>query len=331
MYKVLFLFSVIAFSSSAQLNIIGPIEYSGYNESIRTVHFSEDGTKVLGDWDDLVVWDIPSQKLSSTTEIPGYTVNKSSYDGTGRWMNGNSNYNTEAKDIADMHNNLNVLDSSGMTSTQTERPYGLSAIIKGTKDAIVVASTEKYTYQIVRLNLETLEESTVYFDENKHGAAVPTAIKVSDDGKYLGVSFAGENAGVRIYDLESGSLLKYRKSDKDANDLAFSTDGHYVFVNDGASVVQINSKYWRDVRIWDLQGTVTSLDVNSDGTYAVFAFQKKGAVLLNIINGTIESRLGNGTFWDVTYSDNDELIALGVSKRLKKEGVASVVIYQIIK
>lgn len=331
MHRILFLLLMTAFTSNAQLNIIGPIEYSGYDESIRTVHFSDDGTTVLGDWDDLVEWDIASQKLLKTTEIPGYTVHKSSYDGSGRWINGNSNYNTEARDITDMHSNINVLDSSGMTATKTERPYGLSAIVEGTKDAIVLASTEKYTYQVIRLNTETLEETTVYYDENRDGTAVPTAIKISDDGKYLGVSFAGENAGVRIYDLESGKLLKYRKSEEDSNDLAFSADGHYVFTSDGASLVQINTKYWRDVRIWDVNGTVTSLDVNSDGTYAVFSFQKKGAVLLNVINGAIEAQLGNSKIWDVTFSDNDDLIGLGVSKKLKKAGVASVIIYQILK
>ncbi|MFK7785221.1 MAG: WD40 repeat domain-containing protein [Crocinitomicaceae bacterium] len=331
MRSVLFAFLIFTFSSNAQLNIVGPIEYSGYEESVRTVHFSEDDKTVLGDWDDVIEWDIASQKLLDKTEIPGYTINKSSYDGNSFWVNGNSNYNTEAKDITDMHNNFNMLDSSVMKPTKVKRPYGLSAIIKGTKDVIVAASTEKYTYQVVRLNTETFEETTIYFDENKHGTAVPTAIKVSDDGRYLGVSFAGEHAGVRIYDLESGTQLKYRESDADANDFAFSSDGNYVFVGDGASLVQINIKYWRDVRIWDVSGTITSLDVNSDGTYAVFSFQRKGAVLLNVQSGAIEANLGNGTYWDVTFSNNDELIGLGVSKRLKNEGIASVHIYQILK
>ena len=218
-----------------------------------------------------------------------------------------------------------------MNANKTKRPYGLTAIIKGTKDVIAMASTEKYTYQVVRLNTETQEESTIYFDEDKHGAAVPTAIKVSDNGRYVGISFAGENAGVRIYDLESGTQLKFRESDGDANDLAFSSDGNYVFVGDGASLVQINIKFWRDVRIWDVSGTITSLDVNSDGTFAAFTFQKRGAVLLNVQNGAIEANLGNGTFWDVTFSDNDELIGLGVSKRLKKPEVPSVIVYQILK
>lgn len=332
MRQVLFLFLIFTFSSNAQLNIIGPIDFSGYDESIRTVHFSDDGNTLLGDWDDLVEWDIASQKLLSKTEIAGYTVHKSSYDGSsGVWMNGNSNYNTEAKDITDMHDNINVIKPGSVTATKTERPYGLSALIPGTTDAVVLASTEKHTYQVVRLNTETLEETTIYFDENKDGAAVPTAIKVSDDGMYLGISFAGENAGLSIYALESGTILKHRKSESNANDLAFSSDGNYVLINEGATVVQINTKYWRDVRIWDLSGTVTSLDINSDGSYAIFAFQKKGGVLLNLLNGAVELSFGKSTFWDVTFSDNDELIGLGVSKRLKKEGVPSVIVYQLLK
>jgi len=330
MHKVFFLFCLLSFPSNAQLNIVGPIDYAGYDESVRTVHFSNDGTKLIGDWDDVVEWDISSQTVIKTTEIPGYSTYKSSYDGT-RWINGNSNYNTEAEDIADMHNNFNVLDSSGMTATKVVRPYGLTAIIEGSTDAVVLASTEKHTYQVVRLNLETMKESTIYFDENRDGVAVPTAIKVSDDGKYVGVSFAGENAGVRIYDLETGALLKHRKSDEDSNDLAFSSDGMYVFVNDGKALVQINTKYWREVRIYDMTRTITSLDVNSDGTYAVFSYEKKGAALLNVQTGVVEATLGSNTYWDVTYSDNDELIALGVSKRLKKKGIASIVVYQILK
>lgn len=331
MYKIIILLLVITSTSYAQLNLIGPIEYSGYTESVRTVHFSEDGTKVLGDWNHLIEWDVTSQTVLSKTEIPGYTIYKSAYDGKSFWMNGNSNYNSEAHDMSAMHNNINLLDSSGMTAYKTDRPYGLSAIIKGTKDVVILASTAKHTYQVVRLNTETLEESTIYFDEEKHGAAVPTAIKISDDGQYLGVSMAGENAGLRIYDMETGSLLLNRKSDFDANDFAFSGDGHYIFVNDGASVIQINTKYWRDITIWDLSGTVTSIDVNSNASYVVVAFEKKKALLMDIRTGSVEATLSTDKVNDVTFSNDDQFIGLGLDKRVKSEKSPSVVLFKVVK
>lgn len=331
MYKILILLLAVTSTSYAQLNIIGPIEYSGYTESVRTVHFSDDGTQVLGDWDHLVKWDINSQTILSQTEIPGYTVYKSAYDGASFWMNGNSNYNSEVHDMSNMHNNMNVLDSSGMSAHKTDRPYGFSAIINGTKDVVILASTKKYTYQVVRLNTETLEESTIYFDEDKHGAAVPTAIKISDDGAYLGVSMAGENAGLRIYDLETGTLLLNRKTDADANDFAFSGDGHYIFVNDGASIIQINTKYWRDITIWDVSDVVTSLDINSDASFAVLAFQKKKALVLNTQTGSIETTLSTAKVNDVTFSNDDQFIGLGLDKRTKSDKSPSVILFKVVK
>lgn len=331
MHKILILLLAITSTSHAQLNILGPIEYSGYIESVRTVHFSEDGTKVLGDWDHLVEWDINNQTILRKTEIPGYSVYKSAFDGATFWMNGNSNYNSEVPDISNVHNNINVLDSSGMSAHKTTRPYGFSAIIKGTKDAVILASTDKNTYQVVRLNTETLEESTIYFDETKHGAAVPTAIKISDDGKYVGVSLAGENAGLRIYDLETGTLLLNRKSDFDANDFAFSGDGHYIFVNDGASVIQINTKYWRDITIWDLSGVVTSIDVNSNASYVVMGFDKKKAILMNVRSGSVEATLSTDKVNDVTFSDDGQFIGLGLDKRVKSEKTPSIILFKLME
>lgn len=331
MNKIIFLFLILSTSSHAQLNIIGPIEYTGFTESIRTVHFTDDCTKILGDWDTLVEWDIASQSILKRTEIPGYSTYKSSFDGASFWVNGNSNYNTEAKDVTDMHNNFNSADSSGMKAHKTERPYGVSAIVKGTKEVVILASTKKYTYQVVRLNTETMKESTIYFDENRDGASVPTAIKLSEDGTYLGISMAGEKSGLRIYNLESGKLLHTHKSSADANDLAFSGDGRFVFINNGAALVQLATSDWREVKIWDLKETISSLDVNSEGTYAVLAFEKKGAVLMNLQNGAMEATLSSVKIADVTFSNDDQFIGLGIHKTLKSASSPSILLYQVVK
>ena len=330
--KTLILFLLIlSFSTQAQLNIYGPIEYQGYKEGARTVHFSEDGTRLFGDWDDVVEWDIQSQTLLSTTKIPGYSTHKSSFNGSSFWFNANSNYNTVAEDIGDMHANFNVRDSSSseIKSNKTDRSYGASAIIRGSKEVIVVASTKKHTYQVIRLNTETLNESITYFDENKDGAAVPSALKISNDGRFIAVSFAGENSGLRVYDTETGDLMCHYKTESDANDVAFSSDGKFVFVNDANSLLQINTGYWRKTQHLELKHTITSLDANVDGSYVVIAMQKKGAFLINVTTGRIESALGSGKIADVTFSPDGQYVALGVHKSIKSPGVASVLLYQI--
>jgi hypothetical protein len=300
-------------------------------DGIRTVHFSDDGKKVVGDWDDLVEWDIESGVILSQTEIPGYTINKSTYDGDSFWMNGNSNYNTDKKDISDMHDNINISDSSGMTAHRTEGSYGFSALIKGTKDVVILAFTEKYTYQVVRLNIETFEVTTLYYDENRDGTGVPTAIKVSEDGKYVGVSMAGESRGLRVYDIEKGTLVYHRKTQADANDFAFSGDGNFVFVNDGASSIQMKTSDWSDVRTLKLSGTITSLDVNSDGTLLVAAFQKKNVSLINAVSGALEASLTEGKAADVTFSDNDLYVGIGLYKTLNSPKSPSIILYKIVK
>lgn len=330
MKTLIILFLTASFSAQAQLNIYGPIEYQGYKEGARTVHFSDDGKRIIGDWNDVVEWDIQSQTILSTTKIPGYNTNKSSFDGSSFWFNANSNYNTGLEDVADMHPNFNIRDSLGaIKANKIDRSYGASAIIKGTNDVIVVASTKKHTYQVVRLNTETLEESLIYFDEKRDGFAVPTAIKVSEDGKLIAVSFAGENSGLRAYDTETGAILHRYKTESDANDVAFSADGKFIFVNDGASLLQINSKYWRKTQHWELKNTITSLDANTDGSYAVIAMQKKGAFLINLKSGAIESSMGSGKIADVTFSLDGQYVALGMHKSFKSAGVASVLLYQI--
>lgn len=310
---------------------MGPINYTGYADGIRTVHFSDDGKKVVGDWDDLVEWDIESRAILSQTEIPGYTINKSTYDGNSFWMNGNSNYNTDKKDISDMHDNINISDSSGITAHKTEGSYGFSAMIKGTKDVIILGFTEKYTYQVVRLNIETFEETTLYYDENRDGTGVPTAIKISEDGKYVGVSMAGESRGLRVYDVESGTLVHNRKNLADANDFAFSGDGNFVFVNDGASSIQVKTSDWSEVRTLKLSGTIASLDVNSDGSLIVVAFQKKNVSLINAKTGALEASLTESKAADVTFSDNDMYVGMGLYKTLNSPKVPSIILYKILK
>jgi len=331
MKTLLILLLTVSFSSQAQLNIYGPIEYQGYKEGARTVHFSEDGKRIIGDWNDVVEWDIESQTLLSTTKIPGYSTHKSSFDGSSFWFNANSNYNMDVEDITDMYNNFNVRDSSGIIKTnKIDGSYGASAIIKGTKEVVVVASTNTHThYQVIRLNTKTLEGSLTYFDESRDGASVPSAIKVSEDGKFTAVSFEGENSGLRVYDTETGALLCRYKTESDANDVAFSSDGKYVFVNDGASLLQINTGYWRKTQHWDLKNTITSLDANADGSHVVIATKKKGAFLMNVVNGRIESSLGSGKIADVTFSLDGQYVALGMYKTSKSLGVASVLLYQI--
>lgn len=329
MNRLLLFTLLISSAAFGQYQFSNPINLTGTAEGARTVHFSEDGTSVYGDWDELTEWNTQSQALVKSSQIAGYSVNKSAFDGLETWINGNSNYTTEKKDITDMHPNINVINSESNSPNKTNRPYGAAAFIPGTKDVIIVASTKKYTYQVVRLSTETFEETTLFFDETKDGAAVPTAIKISDDGKHVAIGMAGEKSGIRICNVEDGKIVAFIQTDGDVNDLAFTQNGEFLFANSGAQLHQYKTSDWKRSKGWEFSGSITSLDANSTGSYVAFSFQRSGAVLVDTENGAVLGQLSGSKVSDITFSNDDKYVAVGIHKTLKSTEVPAIVLFEI--
>lgn len=320
---------LISTSAFAQYQFSNPIELTGTVEGARTVHFSDDGTRILGDWDELTEWNIQSQTLINSSQIAGYNTNKSAFNGQSIWINANVNYNTEKKEITDTHANINVIDGDDNSPNKTTKSYGLAEFIPGTNDVIIVATSKKYTYEVVRLNTETLEETTLYFDENKDGAAVPASIKMSADGKMVAIGLAGEKSGVRICNVKDGSLVKFIPTSDDVNDLAFSQNGTFLFLNDGRKLIQLKTSDWTREKAWEFSSKISSLDVNSTGRYVAFSFQGAGAIFVDTKDGAILGQLSGQKVSDVTFSNDDKYVAVGIHKTLKSEEVPAVIVYEI--
>lgn len=310
-----------------QYQFSNPIELTGTEEGARTIHFTNDGSAIYGDWDELTQWNLRSKSIVDSKEIAGYNTHQSAFDGYGVWVNGNVNYNTEKKDITDTHNNLNIISSSANTPNKTERPYGLATFVPETKDVIIVASTPKHTYEVVRLATETFEESTKYFDENKDGAAVPTSIKISEDGKLVAIGLAGEKSGVRICNVKDGSLVKFIPASSDVNDLAFSGNGDFLFFNIGAQLIQLKTSDWTREKAWEFSSPISALDVNSTGKYVAFSFQNAGSIFVDVTNGAILGQLTGQKVSDIAFSDDDQYVAVGIQKTLKTKESPAIVVY----
>jgi hypothetical protein len=316
-------------SAFGQYQFSNRIELTGTVDGARTVHFSDDGTSVFGDWNELTQWDIESKSIVKSSPIAGYNTYKSIFDGQSTWMNANINYNTEKKDFTDTHPNLNIINSEGSTANKISQSLCTGSFIPGTKDLITIAFSKKHTYTVVRFSTETFEKSTEYFDEIKDGAAVPTAIKVSEDGKTVAVSMAGENSGIRIYGITEGNLIAFIPTKSDVNDLAFSQNGAFIYANNGSDLIQVQTIDWTQTNSWKFEKPITTLDVNSTGKHIAVAFQNAGAILLESETGETIAELSTGKVSDITFSNDDKYIGLGIQKTLNSDKVAAVILYQI--
>jgi hypothetical protein len=328
MKSISLLFVVLSTSVFGQYQFSNPINLTGTDEGARTVHFSDDGTRVFGDWDQLTEWSIQSKSIVKSSEIVGYNTHKSAFDGQSIWMSSNVNYNTEKKDITDTHSNINIIDGKENTPNKTVNRYDIATFIPETKDVIIAAISKTNTYSVVRLSTETLEESTLYFDKNKDGVSVPAAIKVSDDGKYVAIGMAGETSGVRIYGVKEGNLVAFIPTTGDVNDLAFTQNGEFLFIGSGTLLVQLKTSDWTREKAWEFSSPISTLDVNSTGSYIAFSFQGAGAILVDTSDGAILAQLSGGKVSDITFSNDDKYIGLGVYKTLKSKEVPAIILYK---
>lgn len=320
---------LMASPAFGQYQFSNRIELTGTADGARTVHFSDDGLSVFGDWNELTQWNIQSRSIVKSSPIAGYNTFKSVFDGESTWMNTNINYNTEKKDFADSHSNLNIINNEGNTANKISQSLCTGDFIPGTKDLISIAFSKKYTYAVVRFSTETFEKSTEYFDENKDGVAVPTAVKVSEDGKYVAISMAGENSGIRIHSIAEGNLIEFIPTDSDVNDLAFSQNGMFLYANNGPQLIQVQTSDWSQTKSWQFEKPITTLDANSTGQYIAIAFQSAGAILVESDKGETLAELSTGKVSDITFSNDDKYIGLGIQKTLNSEKVAAVILYQI--
>ena len=323
------IFMLLGGTLFGQNRVIDKIELKGYDESIRTVHFSSDETAVYGDWDHLVKWSLSDYRMDIVSEIPGYNTNKSGFNGKDLWVNGNSNYNTEKKDILDMHNNMNVWKNGEMSSRKKNSGMGVCALVPNSTKAIVAGTNAKYQYSVKIIDALTGEKSQGLFNEGKDGAAVPTAIKVSADGGLGVISFAGGGRGIRAYDLSNGKLIGNVSAEKDVNDIAYSDDNECIYYNDGSSLIGVKTSDWSATGKWDFEKTITTLDADSSGRFVVVALQDKGVILLD--SKTEEQfELYQGRVFDVTFSPNGNYIAIGIQKTLKSKESSSVLLIRLV-
>ncbi len=320
---------LISTSALAQYQFSNPIELTGTVEGARTVHFSDDGTRILGDWDKLTEWNIQSQSIVKSSPIAGYNTNKSAFNGQSTWLNANVNYNTKKKDITDTHANVNLIKGNENTPNKTEKSYGLAAFIPQTNDVIIVVMSKEHTFGVVRLSTETFEETTLYFDEKKDGESVPASISVSADGKLVAVAMTGEKSGVRICNVKDGSLVTFIPMSNDVNDLAFTQNGAFLFLNNGEKLIQLKTSDWSREKAWQFSSPISSLDVNATGSYVAFSFQGAGAILVDTKNGAVLAQLSGQNVSDIAFSNDDKYLAVGIQKTLKSEETPAVVVYEI--
>lgn len=305
-----------------------PIELTGTEEGARTVHFSDDGTTIYGDWDELTSWNLRDYSLTDSKVIPGYNTHASAFDGKTTWMNANVNYNSDKNDITDTHHNVNIISNDTVLAHKTTISYGLATFVPASTDVIIAATTKKYTTQVVRLSLDTFKQSTRYFDETKDGVSVPSSIQISPDGSLVAIGLAGETSGVRICSVADGSLVKFIPADADVNDVAFSQNGEFLFFSDGVQIIQLNTNNWTKKKVLEFTNPISHLDVNSTGQYVAFSFQTGGALFVDFTTNEVLKQLTGQKVSDVVFSHDDTYVAVGIHKILKSKEVPAIILYK---
>ena len=309
------------------MNLSEPIGLQGYEMGIRTVHFSQDNSFIYGDYEHIVKWDRSTGEIVSKTPIPGYNIYKSiANSDLTLWMQANVNYNTDKKDIGDTHPNLNVWQGGDIKSFKMPHSLGEGVFIPGTRDVILIFKDKQQRYGVMRYNLDIHESSTIYFKESNDLKGVPTAVDVF--GGMLAVSVGEGDNGVYFYNVSTGNAMGNVKFEKNAYDGTFTAGGNRLIVATGTNVVEINVTSKVEVSRVDTKVELAGLDIDSEGNHAVCRGIYSGAYLVDINNGSLEKKIFDGRIFDITVSDNDEYVALGVQKSLMMANVPSIILFE---
>lgn len=136
----------------------------------------------------------------------------------------------------------------------------------------VVGSLPNNKQAIVMYNADTKGKVRSFYVQGS-GESLPMCLAFSPDGKYLATGFSNAPTGIEIYDVSTGTKVKYISHTSDITDLEFSPDGQYIAgggIDNNVSIWSVSTGELIKT-LKGLDNYILTLDYSPDGAYIVAA------------------------------------------------------------
>lgn len=246
-----------------------PLLITGHKYTVSDLAFSPDGKQIYsgGGNNQVIVFDAETGKQLRNTPTTDKPVNDIALSSDGELF-AYTGYNMESVRIT----NASTLEEV-VSLNDFEVVYDI-CFVPGQHVLAVAGFTKSTRRQVIEsYNAETGVKIRQYFTQDNVEKAFPATIDFSDDGKQLACGMSSVNQGVRIWETESGKLLRTISHNSDINVIDLSPDGKTV----AGGCLDNNSYIW-DAETGDLLHTlegmsdfVMTINFSKDGLYLVTA------------------------------------------------------------
>jgi WD40 repeat protein len=261
---LLFLGSAINYAQSDLEFFDNPASYKGHRTSVGDIDFSPDGKLLAtcGGKNQIIVFSVPGGeiKMSSPENTSRKPMNFLSFSPNGKEVAvcGYTDDEIEIWDITTGKIARKVGKHSGFSDINYS-PDGKYLLAVGSKEG-----TRKQS--IVLWNAITGEKVRKLFQEESD-KTFPTTAVFSPDGKYVACGISNVNHGLRIWETETGTLVRTIPHKTDVSHVVYSPDGKYIA---GGGID-------KSVNIWDAStGKLIRAMAGHDGYVTAVAYSPDG-------------------------------------------------------
>ncbi len=246
-----------------------PLNCKGHRTTVNKVAFTPDGKKLIscGGANQIIIFDSKTGKQIKSTQKENSPVKCISinYNGTLIASGGYNNKNIKILSLNNLSLKKNISDYESVDDLCFSPKNNTLAVV-GYKNG-----TNKQA--ITLYNADTGKKIKQLFIQANSKDMLPTCLAFSPDGKYLASGVANTKRGIYIYDINTGSQIKYIAHNADISVLKFSPNGLNIAGGGTDNNVNIwNVKSGKLLRtLKGLNDYILTLDYSSNGKYIAAA------------------------------------------------------------
>ncbi len=320
--------SLFSFSQDFQIKDKKPVSFNGTGDGLRTVWFSQDNSKVIGDDQNIYSWNIESGKLVENKEVLGFTVHHSAVnEDRSLWAQSRSMYNDpEKKDITDMYSAISFGNPNGEIKSIKTEDFNIWNIefIEGTKKVVAIISDRKtYINAGVVYDFETQKiERTII--NGATSSDIMSSITISEDSKYISVGYSGKKPRIEIFDFETGKFLKSFHSQFDVEHVEIKSNRLAAGGGNGVIIVDLASL--SILKTITTTASVFHLAMAPNGNSIAIGSFSSGADLIDVESGSI-NHFSDGLTNCLAFSPDGNMLAVGMYVTFHTPEITSVEVW----